>query len=67
MVTWVLIALGIGFARRERLAQLSQFRSPLIAVLMLAALAASLLYTQAPLNDALYGITKYGKLLILAA
>jgi O-antigen ligase len=65
MVVWALVALGIGFARRERLAQLSQFRAPFFAVLMLAALGASLLYTQAPLDDALYGITKYGKLLIL--
>jgi O-antigen ligase len=67
VVAWALVALAIGFARRERLEQLSQFRAPWMAIVMLATLAASMLYTQAPMDDALYGLTKYGKLLILPA
>jgi O-antigen ligase len=58
-----LVALGVGFAQRRRMAQLRRFRTPAMIVAMLAALALSLAYTTAPIDLALSDLGKYGKLL----
>ena len=65
MVLFTLIALGVDLARHERLPVLRQLRTPAVAVLMLAALAVSLAYTTAPLDDALHELNKYSKLLLI--
>ncbi|MES3003451.1 MAG: O-antigen ligase family protein [Pseudomonadota bacterium] len=63
MFLFGLVALGVGLAHRERLPQLRAFRTPLMIVAMLAALAMSLAYTTAPIDLALSDLGKYGKLL----
>jgi O-antigen ligase len=65
MFIFALAVLATGFARRERAKDLSRLRTPAVVVLMIAALAASLLYTSAPLGDALNDFAKYGKLLLI--
>ncbi|GAC1604243.1 MAG: hypothetical protein NVS3B2_09610 [Ramlibacter sp.] len=65
MVLFTLVALGVDLARNERLPILRQLRTPAVALLMLAALAASLAYTTAPLHDALHELNKYSKLLLI--
>jgi len=49
----------------QRLPQLRQLRTPAVILLMLAALAFSLVYTTGPLLQALNDFGKYGKLLVI--
>lgn len=65
MVLFALVALGLAFARRERLPQFSQVRTPVVVAVMLAALTLSLLYTSAPMGSALHELNKYSKLLLI--
>lgn len=65
MVLFALVALGIAFAKRERLQQFSGLRTPTMVAAMLAAVTLSLLYTSAPIGDALHDLNKYSKLLLI--
>jgi len=60
---FALVALVVGLAHRRRLPWLSKLRTPLAVAIMLGFLAASLLYTAAPLDEASRDLGKYGKLL----
>lgn len=60
-----LVVLAIGIGRHQRLAHLSQMRTPAMILLMLAALALSLTYTTAPSMLAMSELGKYGKLLVI--
>ena len=65
MVLFALVALGIAFSKREPLPQFSGLRTPLMVAAMLAAVALTLLYTSAPIGDALHDLNKYSKLLLI--
>ena len=65
MVVFALVTLSMHFMRREPLPGFSKLRTPMLVGLMLAALALSLLYTSAPLREALHDLNKYAKLLII--
>jgi O-antigen ligase len=60
---FALAALVAGLVHKRRLPWLSQLRTPLVIAIMLGVLAASLLYTAAPLDEATRDLGKYGKLL----
>ena len=65
MLVFAVVALGQAAVRRESLPVFLRLRTPLVIGVMLALLALSLAYTSAPLNDALQGLNKYSKLLLL--
>jgi O-antigen ligase len=65
MVLFAVATLSMGALRRERLAQLRRLRTPAMVGVMLAVLALSLLYTVAPVLDALHDLNKYSKLLLI--
>jgi O-antigen ligase len=63
---FALAILVAGLLRGRRLPWLSNLRTPFVVVAMLAALAASLLYTAAPIDQGVRDVAKYGKLLAIA-
>ena len=65
MVLFALVTLGIAFSRRTALPEFSRLRTPAMVALMLAAMALSLLYTSAPMDEALHDLNKYSKLLLI--
>ncbi|MCY7318768.1 MAG: O-antigen ligase family protein [Ramlibacter sp.] len=65
MVLFAVAALVIGFRRREPMPQWRQLRTPAMVAAMLVVLSLSLLYTSAPLTEALNDLNKYGKLLLI--
>lgn len=65
MVLFALVALAIQLKRREPIPAFSRLRTPLLVGLMLVALALSLLYSVAPLDEALHDLNKYSKLLLI--
>ncbi|MDQ6881855.1 MAG: O-antigen ligase domain-containing protein, partial [Pseudomonadota bacterium] len=65
MVLFALVTLGVAFSSRTALPQFSRLRTPAMVALMLAAMALSLLYTSAPMDEALHDLNKYSKLLLI--
>jgi O-antigen ligase len=60
---FALVVLIAGLIRGRRMPWRSQLRTPFVVVAMLAALGLSLLYTAAPMDEAVHDFGKYGKLL----
>jgi O-antigen ligase len=60
---FALVVLVAGLLGGRRLPWRSQLRTPFVVIAMLVALALSLLYTSAPMDDAVRDLGKYGKLL----
>jgi O-antigen ligase len=65
MLLFALAAVVEMAVRREKPQALLQLRTPLVVVVMLVVLTLSLAYTQAPMDDALHGLNKYTKLLVI--
>ena len=65
LVLFGLAVLSITMLRRQPMPALRRLISPIVILVMLAALAASLAYTDAPASGALIDLGKYGKLLVL--
>ena len=65
MLLFALAAVVEMAVRREKPQALLQLRTPLVIVVMLLVLTLSLAYTQAPMDDALHGLNKYTKLLVI--
>jgi O-antigen ligase len=65
MVLFALVALVQAALRHERLQPFLRLRTPLVIAAMLALLALSLAWTDAPLREALHDLNKYSKLLII--
>lgn len=65
IVLFSLATLTLHCLRREPLPAFRALRTPLLVAVLLAALALSLLYTVAPLRDALHDLNKYSKLLLI--
>ena len=65
MVLFALVTLGIAVSRRTALPEFSRLRTPLLVAFMLAAMTVSLLYTSAPMDEALHDLNKYSKLLLI--
>jgi O-antigen ligase len=65
MVLFALAALGIAFTTRTPIPGFSRLRTPIVVALMLAAMTLSLLYTSAPMHEALHDLNKYSKLLLI--
>jgi O-antigen ligase len=63
LFVFALAALLAGLVRGRRLPWLSRLHTPMTVAVMLGVLAASLLYTAAPLHEASHDLGKYGKLL----
>lgn len=65
MVLFALVTLGIAVSSRTPLPQFSRLRTPVMVAVMLAAMTLSLLYTSAPMDEALHDLNKYSKLLLI--
>ncbi len=65
MFFFALASLGMALARRRQLPVLWQLRTPAFVLLIVAILALSLLYTTAPLAEAVHDFVKYSKLLVI--
>jgi O-antigen ligase len=69
-VLMLLVAVAMLIAERRRAtgpSALTGFYTPVVILVMIAALSLSLLYTPAPLAGALVDLGKYGKLLVIPA
>ena len=65
MFLFVLVMALAGLVQGRRLPVLARLRTPAVVLVLIAALAASLFYTTAPLDVALHDFVKFTKLLVI--